>query len=748
MHYKPYELVRKSLLFTLSKKDIESLIIEEKLKKDGFKINYFLDTHDIIQYAFPLGINPGLKMERNAYLVADIHLGYQFLFKYSDLNLILPKNYIEEANRVFSFALEVAKNNYRDLDVEIDLIFDQLNKSNGEFFQSTAVDLIKNNLSLVAYIILELAGESIKRFDYVLSEKLKAETSEFKKVGVNPELYKTIIDLFENIITIREKRYGRKLYSKRYNAQSDSLVLSKIISSNKKLKKKTINFYFSSSDWSHPVVDRLKEFWPEYQGRKFSFLRSQKHTFAQFVLNEMNPDQRIKFYNEILELLGTMDKVNDLDQRRILLAKLSQFVEDERNSFENYGIIRRYSDLRDELEKAVNSSMVSRVEGRDYFLDTLQTVKSHLADDSNLKLYTSKLDLKLLHLNFFDNLLDQIQSERGFTERNFGVDPIISIKQQLPIIFNQRSFEDNGYIQELIDDIKRFYLNKKPKPTDIKKFKTSLLNSTVLSDGDDFTSEFTKLLAYLIVPKSSDNDSPNLKIMSRVEEIIEDCRIISPDKYKQLKGSIFREFRYIQVWAARRVGNFMDSLELSKKYSKVYSNDPRFVHGKCLASYCLASEIEDSKEESDNTKLLKHLNNSIKSAYEAIQGYEEFIRNGQKEAIQGKEVLLNTLSFLEVKKSVVTGLKDHLIIGRKMIIELKNIVLSQEDDYQKYPEYLSTEAYIELHESELEHDPSVKLGHALKSITKAISLCHEYNYPKKSIGWLESLKEEILFKTR
>jgi len=108
----------KSLLQHITLSEIEDIILEDTLSKEGFEFHYFIDNYDIGKYSFPFGLlaeeNYDRRGDKSIELVTDEQIAYHYLFDLRSEKLLLSDEHIIELNdfigkirRVERFGLEV-----------------------------------------------------------------------------------------------------------------------------------------------------------------------------------------------------------------------------------------------------------------------------------------------------------------------------------------------------------------------------------------------------------------------------------------------------------------------------------------------------------------------------------------------------------------------------------------------------------------------------------------------------------------
>jgi hypothetical protein len=142
---------------------------------------------------------------------------------------------------------------------------------------------------------------------------------------------------------------------------------------------------------------------------------------------------------------------------------------------------------------------------------------------------------------------------------------------------------------------------------------------------------------------------------------------------------------YVQVWANRRSGHFDESARLAEVGTRESPGDPRFWHGRALASHARGLEHP-------NEFLSRQVRQDLEKALDLYQRYNFPSAELKHVTLAG---CLNSLTYAWTLDVATQG---HLVEARATLKRLKAF-LQREQWEQGFPEFFHTEAALELHEA-------------------------------------------------
>jgi tetratricopeptide (TPR) repeat protein len=192
-----------------------------------------------------------------------------------------------------------------------------------------------------------------------------------------------------------------------------------------------------------------------------------------------------------------------------------------------------------------------------------------------------------------------------------------------------------------------------------------------------------------------------------------------------------REFRYIIVWAARRLREFQSAENQARSAIAAYPDDPRFYHGRCLNTFAWLMDDRD-KQKVDSRHFARRLADAVRDAERALELYRD-------DPVEYREligVVHNNLAYLHslaAEEGDGTGSVSHSVQCAREQLDALKAVVPKATWNPRYPEYFETEARVELMEFRAsEGAPTgmrrTKLEHAERQIGTAISLLHKDSY--------------------
>ncbi|MDN5201489.1 hypothetical protein QQ008_08955 [Fulvivirgaceae bacterium BMA10] len=738
---------KKSLLFALTASDLAQIETLDDLRKEKYEIHYLIDTFDAILYSFPFGLRDSVegtlsdfsfKDKSSLHLLADAQVALNYLFKKNTSSKsILPAQYNAEIKKTIANARKDLKKFHEE---------NELTTNFGQALTRNRVNDIKyyieNNLSLLTTIALASGKFGFSRFfDLFKSQSIILE-SDYKNnqlESANDADVMSVYKEFESEINKRPFEYYLKGYEEfikrniakpnrtefyEYvdmrrgkalkNAFNDSLVIARALKTNTesiKIGQGTIYIYVSSTKISSTVFERIEHLLPKYNFNFFNFHQNVAHIFGDFCLFQNSSNENFSpEIDDIRALLFTEQQVSKKDY--ISKNEWEERLDKLRNNLENYSLLLKYGSFIDDLKRISKSQISNSLIPQDVkkvisFYRKVKNDNNYFLDDWN--------DL-LKNLTFYDRVRNfLVVDKKSFVDRNFGSDPIESIKQQLPIVFDYSSFSEFSENLEVLKNLSSFYLENSPNASQIAGIREYVANYVLnsIKDEEEIQNSLIHYLIYLTIPipLAQNQKEPNEFIVEEVEELIKRFRAVNkPETYKKLQYTLIKELRYVQVWAARRAKLYSKGLEISAACMELYPSDPRFYHSSCLLRYCVEFDnfFQTSNIEIDNLKA------SIESGEKAIPLYFRLIDlQANVEARHSIEALYNTLLFnnsayayyyIEVNKNDNVKIVEHALNKAHKCLENLKEWIDKYGQFNKYPEYLASEALFYLTRYKMHHE--------------------------------------------
>jgi len=752
--------LRKSLLYTLNTTQVNSLLTEVNLEKQGYSFKYIIDLHDIIAYCFPFGLNLS-NTEFNTFLVADRQNAYHYLFQNHDI--VILDEYVNELSELLRSRIRRYFDQVKSIKQEIAsylMVFNNQDKKDNTKIE----DFLKRNMSLICATALGINQPPIDKFRKVFTEIL---ISEQDTVATNYSfeedeniIWSSLKIFFEYIdekskaalsnIRLNDNLKKIGIENEKYSAYYDNIALLKCIELNKNAllnNKKELYLFISSVERTSFVFSRISDYLPVINGQPFLFHRIDAQVFAKLVFKRFY-DSNYQHYTDRLSLLKSSLSYPYLRSSKQLI-ELNSDLEDTKNRLENYGLILNFKEIKSEFQKAVKLSTnkdLNKVKG------LLKSANNYLnSQNTNIEI----IDDYLYKVNRKINIINIVKNIDFVNNRNFGLDPIESVKQQLPLVFDFDNLNRVNTIKHIVQDICYYFslpqLNRKEED----KFKSNFVSRLKSLKEGSFERLFIESLAYLIVPvnKEAPQTRPNEIVFKQISFLLNRRSLLQETALKYSEEAL-RELKYIQVWAARRSQKYSKGLTLSESYLKEYPEDPRFYHSKALIIYSNLEDFGNSKQAKYYNKSEVSIEVAIESAEIALNLYKEFKRRGVERAELAIEALYNSLSHFYTLKAIkyidsnTELFRLSLESARFNIKKLKSYLYLNGLFIKNIPEYISTEAYLEYYEYLLFKHKGVpteqllkKLSYAKEAVSESIKGSKDCNH--KTLKKKENLLSQI-----
>ena len=728
------------LLKDLTPQDIDLLLIDLDLRKQGYIINYIIDASDIISYSFPYGLKFDM-LKKDIDIIGDEIISYEYIFSnYKPIllneykyELLLNRNDLKTSN-------EVRLNNKS--------LRSFMLKGNQRKFNA----LINSATYLLAVALKQ--KNMIDDFDNTYNQKIQVESLTLSNKDdeiIIENLFKSIkrtewcVDTFKKWRKIQnnEDFNNRKHIKNQKSTFRDLVAIDRIctinnkIQENDKLKNKYIFYYFSGAKKSEELFnlqETIKHLPTIGKHTNFNIFRSLKHSFIMFLIN----DQDI---NEIIERLTEL-KTIALKKNENEEKNTSQINKD---FFEQLNLRRR-----DALEKGFIGKQIR--DNTKFQLDIEKTISQLKKENDKFEIYKlyekllkdakiANADIELLNMKAsyllegeIINLLNQFSKIKEYKIYK-GDDLIKGSYHHLPLLlfFDYDSCTYNDKVEDIYRSIIDHLIMN---PTlDQGKFEYFINNiKDVLKEIEsnfDYEESYYELLFkvffILLLVKSSELDD-------EISEIIEDSyeELKLNEEYVNKWGD---DYLYILVWYNRRINNFKKANEFCDKALKLYPEDSRFYHGKALILYNQYF-VKDSLD-SCNLKDLKQI---LSFSETAINKYQDFIesdsacREEYESYVKGSISSLQNLILYSISIYYLDKLEDDLtnfeknIISKYSLTYLRDSLLKAIKEFEDnskhpskaWPEYTHTESVFELVEA-LQYNSKEKFHRSEDAIEKALS---------------------------
>jgi len=636
-----------SFLSNFSIKQLQDVIEDIKLDKEGYKIFYIVDTYDIINYIFPFS-HKEFENEKSKIPVYKT-IAYDTIFDQKEKsNLILLDEYKLELLSLKNQIHDKLKDFPRIKQKLIELIQSK-GIENRENVRKVA-NIVKSNFDIIIalQIFVEYGDNIFQRFTNLLNNNLtifefKTGNKEFDVIAYNifdntrtSDLTSIIYDKYVEKVKFKlvsmESDYERFNYLE--NAYRDIAVIDRIIGITKKFnethkEKKIIFQYLSSAPYkTSSLFEILKEL---DVGINYNFNRNifQCFLFKSFKKINKEKDSTTEIiellYNTMLEKRFIEKSINIIDEdynkkESEFIKNINTLLIDSENDVKNTIIYNSYEEHSKTLNNALRQ--IKSASQRKILSDFFYRTNNFLQNDSSLLL--NKFESATLSIQKYRQTY--LLSNRAFDDKElyevripFGKDIIRNEFQHLPVL---PFVDDKNDYTESINEICRL-ITQPPSAS----FNTGEFNGTIkkiiqqLSENPtinvkEITIEFL-ILSYLnLITKPSKtfelsaienyNNSENeiIDALRAQHSIIAKTMIsaVYDEQNKKLeiterKVQFLKEIDYLLLWLLRRNHNcsknntslvcsackYDDIISFGEKCILDYKNDGRFYHGLALA---------------------------------------------------------------------------------------------------------------------------------------------------------------------
>lgn len=710
----------KSLLQHITLSEIEDIILEDTLSKQGFEFHYFIDNYDIGKYSFPFGLLAGesydQSSDRSIEVVTDEQIAYHYLFDIRSEKLLLSEEHIVELNdfigkikRVERFGLEVVD----AFTKQADYFENVVHQKNISFDNWKKLDKVSE---LQVSLLLSIAIGSL------LDGKKKINDLKEKKLILSAEDYQ---DNFEENPTIFDVKPGETtnlLYDRLIADLGSNISTQRAVSRYEKCKifdrilhinqqtipQKQIFLLLSSAKVTNtrlPEIAGELGIFPEHKGLHINPVRSIQQIYLQLLLRD--DDNRLGELEKIKSIISFKENADYKDLHYIIdnyiLEQFEERLAQLRGKFENTALLLKFTEYDTMLKQALDSQGIKKhklvaesIKGLIKIAQETQALKKLKAESLDKLQYERDYDLTL------KQAVNDINKGEMALEGYTGSDYVANRYHHTPIVFLKQTTD--AYKQTL-NGIINFIIGL-DENTNSKNLIRSINQSFQLIFHNTVPTEEEKIIKILILLmlKNTQDIHPTQLAYDRAKQIYEG----------ELKSDEWKiEFLYILAWISRRLEKYDESLKYAEAGIKMNASDPRFYHALCLVKYCFYEKNND----------ITALDNSISNAEVATEKYKKI---GIKTLPINKSInaLLNANAYLKTLKYIHAKDYNLLLDARKDIEQLK---FNESSRYHQTSEFLHTEAFLEYHEFKAFNSPA-KLKFAKEAIEKAVSLKPQKSY--------------------
>lgn len=748
-----------SLLRTLSEEQVEALIHEERLRQMGYRFIYCIDSDELNNYAFPLGVLGERPQQRNLgyEYITDEQVALYSLFNKQAFQAYVLDDHFEEisklVHKVRYLHTEGGKtvNTPASMLSRLESLIDSQNINN----LKNEMEKIREHISLIISIAVGLQADGVEKLhELQKSKKIIFDENELQEhveeLGCRngySQLADHLAELVYNFLREKDKKNSKDQFSQESNFSlvkkdiahlRDSKAIGKVMDLNLNLyqaKSKTIILYISSDYKTQNIFYKKNEYFQDiYQlvkqqsiKIKDSLVNCHRNTaqiFLRLLCGGQDPDLVIQNLSRIKEIIANKElRERTIDDNGLMRHSemvdidnsLTESIDKYRKEFEDYSTFIRIDEFKGLSNKLKDKKTTLNANGKEiiYILEEIlrQKEKKILEWRYSVDLRLQELSQLTVFRNSITFSLDKLiqeQLEKGnFPELAPGMDYVFNAAHHLPTYFPVKHENSRPLFQEIIahfkdpkDELSNFTLN----------FATRLFatkgNIEERSNLDELILKRCILLLLL-----SNSRYYGDRILEHIESLIK--------KYEYGGSHLASHFNYVLVWVLRRNQRYQEALKCTLEALEQFPGDPRFHHSLCLVQYCIFEEEKD--------KSIHLLKESLINCAKAIDGYSEMMEGetvGNCRIIkQNINALLNGRAFL-----ICLGLdfdKNNAVFTASLLPEAREYLMQLKkdtgDQYRMAATHLHTEALLCFMEYKFSDDLN-RLAEGIQAIDEAIRI--------------------------
>lgn len=705
-------------LTRLTPHQVDHLISDVELLRQGARIHYCIDSHEIFDFCFPVNPDPSRRLlSGDVNQVADDQAALYELFYVLDQKPLLVPEYSEEAVGLLKYLESFVQRAYSQNEIVRALIqnapHDQRVLESPESSDGV-LEVVKASFTLVLAVNLGLLTIGVQRFSDIINRHVSLDLPKFswrqKKTSL-PGFHRSRVawQLFEDLGRQRASRedYARLSSFDRQRRERadlvDATVVDRLLFTNQKLEElyeegrlthRHLMLYVSSAPktqrlFRNPIIhDEL----PRIQGERYPIWRTREQLLALAACRGSGKGRFARLSDSLSRLRELREVVDEIEGVRRLtgmegsgrcesclieggagincrvsqicerVRRLSKALEKRRAELQNLGFVAELDRYRSLLD--VHASRQSE----EVYVKSLHAVFSE-AKVRDRALEAGRLIQQLVGIkSLFAKYMPAPSVDVGYLEARGGKDAVTSPEQALPL---RPCLRNRQYIQ-LVDDIRSALRDPLPLANSLSNAyeKFTHLDLDVESGALYPEHEIVRTLLYMasLVSDSGERAADHAGRM------------------RSLLLADWLEFAYLEVWALRRVKKYREADVLVAEAISRYPSDARLYHGRALNAFSWRDE---------QGKFCPRSQKEIRADFaEALRLYLE-LRPSDREMIA---VLYNDLAYtwcLEERRS-----RQAAVEARTALNGLKD--WKDKSDWRAgFPEYHHTEAAVEYLEFEV-----------------------------------------------
>lgn len=700
---------------------IDEILADLELIRSGVTVRYVVDPSEVIDYCFPISpTSPKLESPDLSAIAESQAALYEFLEFRRDRPLLVPE-YADELEGLTRYFDHTVASVYRDSDL-VDGLFRRANLAaedlrNEDLAQN--VEFAEEHLPILIMLALGIYSIGLRRLRKLMQKRLIARRFTTKKDWQNvaalvaayaPSRHAEIaFDHFQSRMPARLNTvdYERRRQANRVDAEAiDRLIFlnRELAAAHKagKISGKYVLLYLSSAPKTDGLFRRRDMREAVIPGTEYTIHRRREHLFAYIVCKGRQKRRRARL-DATAQTLDTLRRIlADADRLQALFSgaageahcescvlagggrpdcryldfcrsvdTMSQTLDRKESEWMNLNLVSKLSNYRNILEL---SSSRRRHKAVVHYLSRLLEADpaqiQEIAEERLLvknQIITSKIR--------FAEYIPEVLTFGPYSVR--GVSESVTAPGQLLPYRMALGEESESRYGAIVRKVRNYYEQPQQHGGDLERACEDyvILDSAV--EDLLFDHELIRAFLYLAFPMERGSE-----LATQLIDDLERQGLIAAKK-EQLEAG------YVQLWALRRSGQYSRARTLANRLLREFPEDARIFHGKALAIY---TWTVDSAARASGARL---------TIDQAIRDTEKAVRLYRSAGDAEKEVAacINNLAyFYAIRKS--RGIRRDIEEARAWLGKLKEIV-PKRTWYSMFPEYLHTEAFVELQEARL-----------------------------------------------
>lgn len=713
--------INKSLLETVTSSEVNDLIIEEELIKEGFNLKYFIDQVDIEKYIFPFGLIEGDKLDnreqRPVEVITDEQIAYDYLLNIKKEKLLLFDEHIDEIEglirkirKVKSYGITMV--NSFQMQSDYFLKVREGRRITFEEWTNNQQLTSELNVSLLISIALGSLSSGIEKLNEIQGNKTIGKLDDYKQMAL-----KTNESVF---INCKPNDITNKLFDALYLSYSEPpqrrlarykkcKVFNRLICINQEsIKSKEIFLLLSSTKSLNerlPSIAKKLNYTVSIRGIEINPIRTIGQVYLKLLLRDKNKIEELKKIKDIIKL---RDESNSEPQIEIINLAINKYFENDlrkmREEYENASLLLKIANYKELFQKALNNQQIKN--NRIIAESILELIKIGASTAELEKLKQTNLisiEYKRNYQQQLNAALDEVSLNNKYLYAFSGSDYISNPYHTIPLVFYKGSEDFHKILENIVDlitDTSKNVINSRMLINTITQ-SFDLLFEKALPNEE----ELIIMLIILMMLGRTNENNPDLLAYDWINEFI---KLGKYDKNWEI------DLLYIKSWICRRLEKYDDAISLIEKPS-LNLKEARLLHSLYLSYYC-------KFRESSEIEFLK------KSLFYCELTYKSYSENRHHNKVISKIIStnLNSLAYLNILYYTNSSDQSYsnIISARNYLIDLK---VREKSIFNKFPEFLHTEAMLEVQEYKKENKKS-KLIYAQITIERAIKLNPKEEY--------------------